>query len=204
MRLRRRLYHSPPRVFRRQNRANQEANQPEPDQPSPNQSEQNQPAVNQPNQENHPEPNQPEPNQNATNDVTLQDALDKLYTDINSVPSFSDKINDFLRKNHVHSVHKRIVKKIFPRRKIIARFPMDIWMGDLIEYPQYKFNNRQYVYILILIDCFTKKVYAAPMRDKTMQWSVKAFESIFIHLNEFPTHIVTDGGLGTYIRLNQF
>ena len=128
-------------------------------------------------------------------DVSLQDALDKLYTDINSVPSFSAKINDFLRQNHVHSVHKRISKKIFPRRKIIARFPFDIWMGDLIEYPQFKYNNRQYVYILILIDCFTKKVYCAPMREKTKQWSVKAFESIFHHLDEFPTHIVTDGGL---------
>ena len=71
-------------------------------------------------------------------------------------------------------------------------------MADLIEYPQYKFNNRQYVYILVLIDCFSKKVYAAPMKDKTKQWSVKAFESIFIHLNDFPTHIVTDGGLGLY------
>ena len=127
--------------------------------------------------------------------MSLEDALDKLYTDINSVPSFSAKINDFLRQNHVHSVHKRIVKKIFPRRKIIARFPFDIWMGDLIEYPQFKFNNRQYVYILILIDCFTKKVYCAPMRDKTKQWSVKAFESIFNRLDDFPTHIVTDGGL---------
>ena len=25
---------------------------------------------------------------------------------------------------------------------------------------------------------------------------LKAFESIFVHLDEFPTHIVTDGGLG--------
>ena len=127
--------------------------------------------------------------------MSLQDALDKLYTDIKSVPSFSAKINDFLRKNHVHSVHKRIVKKTFPRRKIIARFPFDVWMGDLIEYPQFKFNNRQYVYILILIDCFTKKVYCAPMREKSKQWSAKAFESIFIKLDEFPKHIVTDGGL---------
>ena len=129
-------------------------------------------------------------------DVSLEDALNKLYTDINSVPSYSAKINDFLRQNNVHSVHKRILKKKFPRRKIIARFPFDIWMGDLIEYPKFKYNNRQYVYILILIDCFTKKVYAAPMRSKNMEWAVKAFESIFHQLDEFPTHIVTDGGLG--------
>ena len=128
--------------------------------------------------------------------MSLKDALDKLYTDINSVPSFSAKINDFLRQNPVHNVHKRIVKKKFPRRKIIARFPFDIWMGDLIEYPQYKFNNRQHVYILILIDCFTRKIWAAPMKRKTAAWSADAFEAIFKHFNEFPTHIITDRGLG--------
>ena len=189
MRLRRRNYQSPPRVYRRGR------NQDQPNQPDPIPPDQNQP------ESNRPEPNQSEQNQNEeqAEDIrerNLQDELDRLYTDIRSVPSYSAKINEFLRKNHVHSVHRRIVKKTFPRRRIIARFPYDIWMGDLIEYPHYKFNNRQYVYILVLIDCFSKKVYAAPMKDKTKQWSVKAFESIFIHLDEFPTHIVTDGGLG--------
>ena len=190
MRLRRRAYHSPPRVYRRGRNPNQ------PDQNQPNQN-QNQSEQNQPDQpdQNRPEQNQPEQAQ-EDRERNLQDELDRLYTDIRSVPSYSAKINEFLRKNHVHSVHRRIVKKTFPRRRIIARFPCDIWMADLIEYPQYKFNNRQYVYILVLIDCFTKKVYAAPMKEKSKQWSVKAFESIFIHLDEFLTHIVTDGGLG--------
>ena len=192
MRLRRRNYQSPPRVYRRgRNPPDQE----QPNRPDPIPPDQNQP------ESNRPEPNQPTQNQNEEQaedrrERNLQDELDRLYSDIRSVPSYSAKINEFLRKNHVHSVHRRIVKKTFPRRRIIARFPCDIWMGDLIEYPQYKFNNRQYVYILVLIDCFSKKVYAAPMKEKTKQWSVKAFESIFIHLDEFPTHIVTDGGLG--------
>ena len=190
MRLRRRAYHSPPRVYRRGRNPDQNPEQHPPDQ---NQPEQNQPD--QPDQ-NRPEQNQPEQLNPEDRERNLQDELDRLYTDIRSVPSYSAKINEFLRKNHVHSVHKRIVKKTFPRRRIIARFPCDIWMGDLIEYPQYKFNNRQYVYILVLIDCFSRKVYAAPMKEKSMQWSVKAFESIFIHLDEFPTHLVTDGGLG--------
>ena len=196
MRLRRRAYHSPPRVYRRGRRPNPEQlEQNQPNQPEQNQA--NQPEQNQANQPEQNQPDQPEPNQaQEDRERNLQDELDRLYTDIRSVPSYSAKINEFLRKNHVHSVHRRIVKKTFPRRRIIARFPCDIWMGDLIEYPQYKFNNRQYVYILVLIDCFTKKVYAAPMKEKTKQWSVKAFESIFIHLDEFPTHIVTDGGLG--------
>ena len=193
MRLRRRAYHSPPRVYRRGRNPNQ------PDQNPPDQPDQNPPNQNQSVQpENLPPQNQPEEQAEDRRERNLQDELDRLYTDIRSVPSYSAKINEFLRKNHVHSVHRRIVKKTFPRRRIIARFPCDIWMGDLIEYPQYKFNNRQYVYILVLIDCFSRKVYAAPMKEKTMQWSVKAFESIFVHLDEFPTHIVTDGGLGKF------
>ena len=167
----------------------------------PTETRTNQPVQPEPVQAVQPEPVQSKTTQNSQAsrepaDVSLNDALNKLYTDINSVPSYSAKINEFLRKNPVHSVHKRIIKKKFPRRKIIARFPFDIWMGDLIEYPQYKFNNRQHVYILILIDCFTRKVYCSPMRDKSMKSSVNAFESIFVKMDEFPTHMVTDGGLG--------
>ena len=81
-----------------------------------------------------PEPTHQEPTANSDRpaesppvnqgqaDVSLKDALDKLYSDIKSAPSFSAKINDFLRKNSVHSVHKRIVKKKFPRRKTIRIF----------------------------------------------------------------------------------
>ena len=34
------------------------------------------------------------------------------------------------------------------------------------------------------------------MKYKTAQWSADAFESIFKHFNEFPTHIITDRGTG--------
>lgn len=74
-------------------------------------------------------------------------------------------------------------------------------MADLIEYPQYKYQNRQYVYILIVIDCFTKKVYAVPMKKKSMQWTADAFESIFKTMNEFPIHLITDGGLGKIVSI---
>ena len=171
MKLRKRVYQSPPRIVKSRQKTQEVAT---------------------PLQKNTVE----EPTN--TQDESLQDALNRLYTDIKSVPSYSAKITDFLRQNNVHSVHRRIIKKKFPRRKIIARFPFDVWMGDLIEYPQYKFQNRQYTFILILIDCFTRKVYAAPMRKKTMQSSVLAFDTIFNQLDEFPTHIVTDGGLGKF------
>ena len=112
---------------------------------------------------------------------TLKDALDKLYEDIESAPSYSAKIEAYLRNNAVHSRHRRIVKRTFPRRRIIARFPFDIFMADLIEYPRLKFQNNGYVFILVLIDCFTRKVWVAPMKRKNSQWTADAFESIFKH-----------------------
>ena len=120
--------------------------------------------------------------------------LRKLYDDINQAPSFSAKINDFLRQHGLHSKFRRIVKKKFPRRRIIARYPKEIFMADLIEYPKFKVLNRGYVYILLLIDCFTKQVFVSPMKKKDQFNSAAAFESIFKEMDEFPSNLITDGG----------
>ena len=138
------------------------------------------------------------PIQNHGQSITLTDALEKLYEDIESAPSYSAKIDAYLRSNTVHSRHRRIVKKKFPRRKIISRFPFDIFMADLIEYPQLKFQNNGYVYILVIIDCFTRRVWIEPMKRKNAQWTADAFEAVFKKFNEFPVHIITDRGLGKF------
>ena len=67
-------------------------------------------------------------------------------------------------------------------------------MADLIEYKKYKFSNRHFSYILLLIDCFTRVVYVAPMKRKDAESSVEAFESIFINFDRFPINLVTDDG----------
>ena len=86
--------------------------------------------------------------QSVNQNVTLNDALQTLYENIESAPSYSAKINEYLRSNTVHSTHRRIVKKIFPRRRVIARFPFDIFMADLIEYPKEKISINIKIYCL--------------------------------------------------------
>ena len=61
----------------------------------------------------------PQPTPKKKPNVTLKDALDKLYEDIESAPSYSAKIEKYLRSNIVHSRHRRIIKKVFPRRRVI-------------------------------------------------------------------------------------
>ena len=111
-----------------------------------------------------------------------------------STPSYSAKIADFLRNNQLHSTHRRIVKHKFPRRKVISRFPFELFMADLIEFQTSKFVNKHYSYILLLIDCFTRVVYTAPMKRKDAQSTAEAFESIFNNFDRFPINLVTDDG----------
>ena len=99
----------------------------------------------------------------------LNDKLKELYKNIKSVPSYSAKIKDFLQSYEGHNKYKRIIKKVFPRRRVIARFPFDVWMADLIVYSQRKIKraNQNYSYMLVLIDCFTKRLWVVPMKFKT-------------------------------------
>ena len=111
------------------------------------------------------------------------------------MPNYSAKIADFLRQHETHGPYQRISKKTFPRRRIISRFPFEYFMADLIEYPNTKVINRGYVYILILIDCFTRRIWTYSMKEKSAEWTAEAFSSIFKTFDEFPKNIITDGGL---------
>jgi len=130
--------------------------------------------------------------------TSSNDDLTTVYTNVKSIPNYSAKIADFLRTNTNHSIHRRIVKKIFPRRKIITQFPFQIFQADLIEYPQYTHANGGHRFILIIIDCFSKMVYAAPVKRKNADYMSEAFQKIFGKFNNFPNSIITDQGLEFY------
>ena len=125
----------------------------------------------------------------------LTSKLKTLYEDIRSTPSYSAKIEAFLRSNELHSKFKQIVKKKFPRRRIVTRFPFELFQADLIEYPKYKYNNKHFVYCLVIIDCFTKFVWIKPMKTKTGEETARSFDSIFKEFDEHPINLMTDSGL---------
>ena len=134
------------------------------------------------------------------NENSLDDDLKKLYTDIKSIPNYSAKLAEFLRENNVHSKHRRIVKKKFSRRHIIVHFPFQIFMGDLIEYQRndYRYANNGYRFILVLIDVFTKKAYARPVKRKNKFEMSIAMNSILRELDHLPNTLITDEGLEFY------
>ena len=124
----------------------------------------------------------------------MRHKLDVLYKDIRSVPAFSAKIAEFLRQNDLHSKNRRITKKIFPRRRVIARFPFDVWMADTINFDRFNYQNDRYAFIIVMIDCFTRKVWAVPVKFIDAAHSSDTFETVFKTLERYPTHLVTDKG----------
>ena len=126
---------------------------------------------------------------------TLTEKLKELYEDITKSPSFSAKIEAFLRNNNNYAIHTPIRRKKFPRRRVITRFPNELWMADLIEYNKHtKRFNQGYNYILVVIDCFSKRMWAKPLKNKSGPETARAFESILFDLDDFPVNLCTDSG----------
>ena len=126
--------------------------------------------------------------------------LENIYTNIKSVPSFSSKIKEFLQTNETQSKHRRIIKKKFPTRRIITHYPFQIWMGDLIEYTQYGYSrmNGGFKYILVLIDCFSKKAFTEPIKRKSKTDVANALNKILTLQPDYPNTLITDEGLEFY------
>ena len=145
-------------------------------------------------------PSQPQANEEASGKTkkSTNEDLEELYTNIKSNPKYSAKIADFLRTYKLHSVNKRISKKIFPRRRVIARCPFDVWMADLIEYPAIKWYNKNNTFILLVIDVFTKVIYAEPMKRKLGENTAEAMEKILAKVESAPVMLVTDRGREFY------
>ena len=133
-------------------------------------------------------------NQHGRNENNLTTELEELYTNIKSVPSYSAKISDFLRNYKLHSINRRIVKKVFPRRRVISRFKNDVWQADLIQYETLNYQNAGYKFILLVIDVFSKVIYVEPIKFKTGELTASAMEKILARSESPPVMLVTDGG----------
>jgi len=127
-----------------------------------------------------------------------EEDLEKIYTNVKSVPNFTAKIADFLRHNVNHSLHRRIVRKTFPRRRIITQYPFQIFQADLVEYRKYRLYNKGFSFILVIIDCFSKMVYAVPIKLKNSDYMSDGIDKIFSKLPRIPNSIITDQGLEFY------
>jgi len=70
------------------------------------------------------------------------------------------------------------VRKKFEKRTIITKGIDDLWAGDLLDVKKFSKENSGYMYILNIIDTFSKFVWAVPIKNKNGITVLKAFKKI--------------------------
>lgn len=103
-------------------------------------------------------------------------------------------------KNSTSDVKRQVVDELhkqarinFPRRRIIIKSLDDLFQVDLVEMIPYSRENKGYKYILIAINCFSKYVWAVPLKNKTGTELSLAMKKIL--KEETPKNLQTDAGL---------
>ena len=84
----------------------------------------------------------------------------------------------WLEKQDAYTLH-RSVKKRFARDPYSVNNVMDVWEWYLVDVRALGKYNDKYVYILSVIDAFSKFLHLIPLKSKTDTAVSSAFQSIF-------------------------
>lgn len=107
----------------------------------------------------------------------------------------SGDVDDWLMKQEPYTLHKRIVNK-FQRRNTTAAEPGVQYQADLLDVQSHSRDNEGYRFILTVIDIFSKKAWAIPLKTKGGEVVARALDEIFS--SDAPLYLQTDKGKEFY------
>ena len=135
--------------------------------------------------------------------MTDRSTFDEVYYNLDNPGAFSRKILRYdnrpkeLLKNVVHSLHGPRRKK-FKRRRLIVHYPGQIIEMDLVDMQKLATRNSNYKYILMAVDCFSKKVWARKLKTKKGPETAMAMKSIFEDMSDPVQTVIFDEGKEFY------
>ena len=68
------------------------------------------------------------------------------------------------------------------------------WQLDICYVSELESYNNKIKYLLVVIECFSRKIFVSPMTDKTTNSTVKKFSDIHKHVGHTPQTIYMDRG----------
>lgn len=96
----------------------------------------------------------------------------------------------------VNEIHKP-ARKNFKRRQVILKGIDDLWQADLIDLQNLKSKNKNFSFILVIIDAFSKFAWAVAVKSKCKSEITNAFKKILL-LGRVPSNLQTDLGKEFY------
>lgn len=100
-------------------------------------------------------------------------------------------VRDWLKKQNVYTLHFP-ARRRWKRNKIYVSYIDEQWEIDLIDLKIFANQNNGYNYILMVIDVFSKYLFAIPTKTKTAIEILNKFEQLF--KTRKPTKIRSDRG----------
>ena len=92
----------------------------------------------------------------------------------------------------------------YPTNKIIYKHIDEIWSIDLADMIDYKIsNNKGFRYIFIIIDNYSKYLWAIPLKNKYSQTITNEFSNILTSSKRKPIKIESDRGTEFYNSIFQ-
>lgn len=112
-----------------------------------------------------------------------------LKTDLN-IDVSEKRLYNILKNDHIYLIHAK------PKRNYLRRkFDLNSY-GELIQSDiAYMFEYESFKYFLVIIDCFSNKIYAKALKDKTSQSVLECFKSLLAKFKfDTVTKLETDQG----------
>ena len=109
-----------------------------------------------------------------------------------------------LTKLFIDEIYSKPPRKNYPTNKIIFNHVDEIWSIDLLDMIDYKISNRKgYRYIFIVIDNFSKYLWAIPLKNKYSQTITNEFSIILTTSKRKPLKLESDRGTEFYNSIFQ-
>ena len=113
-------------------------------------------------------------------------------------------INKDLIKNFVDEIYSKPPLRNYPTNKIVYNHIDEIWSIDLADMIDYKIsNNKGYRYIFIVIDNYSKYLWAIPLKNKYSQTITNEFSNIITTSKRKHLKIESDRGTEFYNSIFQ-
>ena len=100
---------------------------------------------------------------------------------------------EWLRSQNTYTLYKP-VRRRFRRRKYIVRGIDSLWQADLADFKAVSRWNDGFNYVLVVIDVFSKYLWAQPVKTKNAGDVLSAFRKVLNTDSRKPQSFNTDKG----------
>lgn len=102
-------------------------------------------------------------------------------------------VTNFLEGNTTYTLHRRRKLKFKRKRTIPAGFFSHMQV-DLMDMQKLARENDNYTFVLVAVEVLSRQLYAIPVKNKSAQEMIKAFDRLFAMTPALPLYVYSDRG----------